>query len=186
MVAVLDFPIDRVRALAARVEAKDPYTSAHTERVAESARRIGALMCLPRQDLDALYLGGSIHDIGKIGIPLDILLKPGRLNQDERATMELHPVIGAKIAAFLQCVDALAVIRHHHERYDGAGYPDGLAGNRIPLAARIVSVCDAYDAMINDRPYRARKSREEALSTLWSGAGRQWDPRVVEAFVQTS
>jgi HD-GYP domain-containing protein (c-di-GMP phosphodiesterase class II) len=183
MVAVMDRAADRVRALASRVEAKDPYTDAHTQRVAESAWRVGVRMHLPTADLDALYLGGYIHDIGKIGVPLDILLKPGALDEDERNTMEVHPVVGEKIAAFLACQDAQTVVRHHHERYDGRGYPDGLAGEKIPLLARIVAVCDAYDAMTNDRPYRTRQSREEAMAVLRLGAGRQWDPAIVRVFL---
>src|ERR1700757_5443546 len=138
MVAVMDRAADRVRALASRVEAKDPFANAHTQRVAESAWRIGVRMNLPTSDLAALYLGGYIHDIGKIGVPLGILLKPGALDEDERRTMEVHPVVGAKIAAFLACPEAQTVVRHHHERYDGSGYPDRLAGERNSVPARLV------------------------------------------------
>ena len=184
MVAVMDRAAERVRALASRVEAKDPFTSAHTQRVAESAWRVGVRMHLPAADLDTLYLGGYIHDIGKIGVPLGILLKPGALDEDERTTMEVHPVVGAKIAAFLACHEAQTVVRHHHECYDGSGYPDRLAGDRIPLLARIVAVCDAYDAMTNDRPYRTSQSREQAMAVLRIGAGRQWDPAIVRAFLE--
>ncbi len=168
-------------ALAAAVEAKDPFTQAHTQRVAEAARRIGGRMGLPADDLDALYRGGVIHDIGKIGIPDYILLKPGQLDSEEQMTMHLHPVIGANIVAPLQSGgDLLPMIRHHHERFDGTGYPDRIAGDEIPLCARIVSVCDAYDALTSDRPYRLSRSPEQALSILRGGAGRQWDPRIVE------
>lgn len=184
MVAVVDRAADRVRALASRVEAKDPFTNAHTHRVAESAWRVGTRMHLPAPELDALYLGGYIHDIGKIGVPLDILLKPGALDEDERSTMEVHPVLGAKIVVHLTCLEAQTVVLHHHERYDGSGYPDGLAGERIPLLARIVAVCDAYDAMTNDRPYRTRQSREQAAAALRLGAGRQWDPAIVRVFLE--
>ncbi|TMD73305.1 MAG: response regulator [Chloroflexi bacterium] len=171
-------------ALAAAVEAKDPYTEAHTQRVAESARRIGAGLGLSAPDQDALYRGGLIHDIGKIGIPDAILLKPGPLDARELATMRLHPTIGENIVAPLRSAAALLpIIRHHHEHYDGNGYPDRLAGTGIPRLARIIAVCDAFDALVNDRPYRARKTAEEALATLRAGARRQWDPEVIDVFV---
>ena len=171
--------------LAAAVEAKDPFTEAHTQRVAESARRIGLRMGLPQDELEALYRGGIIHDIGKIGVPDHILLKPGELDAEERTRMHLHPIIGEKIVAPLQSGgDLLPLIRHHHEHYDGSGYPDRLAGEKIPLLARIISVCDAYDALTSDRPYRPRQSHEQAASVLRSGAGRQWDPRVVSLLLE--
>jgi putative two-component system response regulator len=172
-------------ALAAAVEAKDPYTEAHTQRVAESARRIGSLMGLPASDLDALYRGGLIHDIGKIGVPDAILLKPGPLDAEELTAMHLHPIIGENIVAPLRSgARLLPIIRNHHERFDGTGYPDRLSGAGIPRLARIVSVCDAFDALVNDRPYRQRKPMDEALAILTAGAGRQWDPEVVDLFVK--
>jgi putative two-component system response regulator len=171
--------------LAAAVEAKDPFTEAHTQRVAESARKIGLRMGLPQDELDALYRGGIIHDIGKIGVPDRILLKPGELDAEELIRMHLHPIIGETIVAPLQSSgDLLPLIRHHHEHYDGSGYPDRLAGEEIPLLARIVSVCDAYDALTSDRPYRPRQSHEQAASVLRRGAGRQWDPRVVSLLLE--
>jgi putative two-component system response regulator len=172
-------------ALAAAVEAKDPYTEAHTQRVAESARRIGSLMGLSASDLDALYRGGLIHDIGKIGVPDAILLKPGPLDAEELTAMHLHPIIGENIVAPLRSgARLLPIIRNHHERFDGTGYPDRLSGAGIPRLARIVSVCDAFDALVNDRPYRQRKPVDEALAILTAGAGRQWDPEVVDLFVK--
>jgi len=174
-----------IYALAAAVEAKDPFTEAHTQRVAESARRVGARMGLSNDDLNALYRGGIIHDIGKIGVPDHILLKPGELDPDEKIAMHLHPIIGENIVAPLQNGEDLApMIRHHHEHFDGTGYPDRLAGEKIPLLARIVSVCDAFDALTNDRPYRRRQSREQAMSILRYGAGRQWDPKIVRMFLE--
>jgi putative two-component system response regulator len=171
-------------ALAAAVEAKDPFTEAHTQRVAESARRIGARMGLSDGELDALYRGGLIHDIGKIGVPDSILLKKGRLDATEVVQMRAHPVIGESIVSPLRsAAELLPIIRHHHERFDGGGYPDGLRGHEIPRMAGIVAVCDAYDALVNDRPYRARRSVDEAIDILMSGAGTQWDRGVVEAFV---
>ena len=170
-------------ALAAAVEAKDPFTEAHTQRVADSARAVGARLGLGPSQLETLYRGGLIHDIGKIGIPDAILLKPGPLTADEQVTMHLHPIIGETIVAPLRSgAGLLPIIRNHHEHWDGTGYPDRLAGTSIPSLARIVAVCDAFDALVNDRPYRARKTVEEALVTLRAGAGRQWDPTVVDLF----
>jgi len=171
-------------ALAAAVEAKDPFTEAHTQRVAESARAVGAWLGLGPSHLDALFRGGLIHDIGKIGIPDAILLKPGPLDADEEVTMHLHPIIGETIVRPLRSgAGILPIIRNHHEHWDGNGYPDRLVGSSIPELARIVAVCDAFDALVNDRPYRSRKTVDEALTTLRAGAGRQWDPRVVDAFL---
>jgi len=180
----LDSAEQVIFALAAAVEAKDPYTEAHTQRVADAARRIGRRMGLPEPDLDSLYRGGLIHDIGKIGVPDAILLKPGPLDSEETMAMHLHPIIGENIVAPLRSgAGLLPIIRHHHENFDGSGYPDRLAGASIPRLARIVSVCDAYDALVNDRPYRQRKSQDEALAILRGGAKRQWDPEVVELFI---
>jgi putative two-component system response regulator len=180
----LDSAEQVIYSLAAAVEAKDPYTEAHTQRVAESARRIGVRMGLPQEDQQALYRGGIIHDIGKIGIPDQILLKPGELDSEEQTQMHLHPLIGEGIVAPLRMgADLLPMVRHHHERYDGTGYPDRLAGEDIPLLARILSVCDAYDALTNDRPYREGKSVDAALAVLRQGAGQQWDPEIVQLVV---
>lgn len=183
----LDSAEQVIFALAAAVEAKDPYTEAHTQRVAESAQRVGMRLGLSSADLDALYRGGLIHDIGKIGVPDSILLKRGPLDEEEMSRMRLHPIIGENIVAPLHSgAELLPIIRHHHESYDGTGYPDGLAGAAIPRLARIVSVSDAYDALINDRPYRKRLSFEDAQGILSDGAGLQWDPEIVDLFVRHS
>lgn len=167
-------------ALAAAAEARDPYTVSHAERVASSALRLGTRLGLRDADLIALYQGGRIHDIGKIGIPDAILLKPGPLNADEERQMRAHPVIGESIVSPMpSAASLLPIIRNHHERFDGGGYPDGLLGHRIPLLARIVSVCDAYDALASDRPYRERRNADEAMETLMRGAGQQWDRELV-------
>ncbi len=180
----LDSAEQVIFALAAAVEAKDAPTQRHTQRVAEAARRLGMRLGLAEAALDALYRGGIIHDIGKIGISESILLKRGPLDPHERTRMQAHPVIGANIVAPLHSgTDLLPIIRHHHERFDGRGYPDGLRGDKIPLLARIVSVCDAYDALLNDRPYRFGLSWEEAIEILRSGAGTQWDPQLVELLI---
>jgi putative two-component system response regulator len=180
----LDSAEQVIFALAAAVEAKDSHTERHTHRVAESARHLGSRMGLAELDLDALYRGGMIHDIGKIGVDDAILRKPGPLSPEEMMLMRAHPVIGANIVRPLRSgSDLIPIIRHHHEWFDGRGYPDGLRGDDIPLLARIVSICDAYDALVNNRPYRASRSVDEAIQILEGGAGWQWDPRLVELFV---
>jgi putative two-component system response regulator len=169
--------------LARAVEAKDSSLEAHTERVGMNARRIGQALGLADDALDDLLWGGVIHDIGKIGIPDSILLKPGPLTVAEFEIMKQHVFTGEEIARPLRSAhDLLPIIRHHHERIDGTGYPDGLAGENIPLGARIVAICDAFDAMISDRPYRRGLTHENALATLTAGAGSQWDAQLVGIF----
>ncbi len=180
----LDSAEQVIFALAAAVEAKDSYTEKHTARVAETARLLGARLGLPQPALDALYRGGLVHDIGKIGVPDAILLKPGPLNAQELAVMRTHPALGESIVKPLRSgTNLLPIIRNHHENFDGTGYPDGLRGQQIPRLARIVSVCDAYDAMVTDRPYRLRRSLDEATAVMTNGAGKQWDPDVVKVLV---
>jgi putative two-component system response regulator len=167
-------------ALAAAVEAKEKYTQMHAQRVANMSRVVGERLGLGEAELDVLYRGALIHDIGKIGVTEAILLKAGPLTPDEQRQMQAHPVIGERIVRPLNSgAGLLAIIRNHHERIDGRGYPDGLAGDRIPLGARIVAVCDAYDALINDRPYRKKHTDQEAVRVLVDGAGTQWDSNVV-------
>jgi putative two-component system response regulator len=173
-----------VFALARAVEAKDSYTESHTSRVASSARALGECLGLDEAQLDDLYRGGAIHDIGKIGIPDRILLKSGPLTPGEMEIMRSHPILGEEIARPLRtAAGLLSIIRHHHEAVDGTGYPDGLSGDDIPLAARIVSICDAYDALISDRPYRSGMSEADAIAVLNEGAGKQWDSRLVDLFI---
>ena len=180
----LDSAEQVIFSLAAAVEAKDKYTEKHTHRVAETARHVGMKLGLPERALDALYRGGIIHDIGKIGVPDAILLKPGPLAGDEIRIMRAHTTIGESIVRPLRSgANLLPIIRNHHERFDGSGYPDGLAGRAIPRLARIVAVCDSYDALVTDRPYRKARSVDEAIATLADGAGKQWDPEVVEVLV---
>ncbi len=167
--------------LANAVEAKDSFTERHTQRVGESARLLGQRLGMPETLLDTLYRGGVIHDIGKIGVSDSILRKPGPLDPAEVPQMQAHVAIGESIVRPLHSTSGLLpIIRHHHERFDGLGYPDGLRGREIPRVARIVSVCDAFDALVNDRPYRTRRSTEEALAVLRAGAGTQWDPETVD------
>ena len=167
-------------ALAAAAEARDAYTESHTQRVANTALHLGMRLGLQDSDLVALYRGGLLHDIGNIFVPDAILRKPGRLNAEEEREMRAHPIIGERIVKRLpSAADLLIIVRHHHERFDGGGYPDGLCGHKIPLLARIVSVSDAHDALASDRPYRARHNPEEAIETLMRGAGQQWDRELV-------
>jgi putative two-component system response regulator len=171
-------------ALARAVEAKDPFTETHTERVGFSARSLGAALGLGDLEQEDLYRGGIVHDIGKIGIPDSILLKPGPLDAAEVETMRRHVLIGEDIVRPLRSAAALVpIVRHHHERVDGTGYPDGLRGERIPLFARIVAVCDAYDAMVTTRAYRRGLGVGEARSVLESGSGIAWDGDLVRLFL---
>lgn len=172
-----------VRSLAAAVDAKDPYTRGHSDRVAHFATLTATEMGLAHEQHLALEMAAYLHDIGKIGIPEAILLKPGRLSDEEMATMRHHPLIGANIlepVAFPWPITPL--VRHHHERWDGSGYPSGLQDTRIPILARVLAVADAYEAMIADRPYREGRSMEEGLAELEACAGSQFDPDVVAAF----
>jgi putative two-component system response regulator len=167
--------------LATAVEAKDSFTEKHTHRVGESARLLGQRLGMPDNALDTLYRGGIIHDIGKIGVSDSILHKPGPLEGLEVPQMQAHVAIGENIVRPLRSTSGLLpIIRHHHERFDGTGYPDGLRAREIPRVARIVSVCDAFDALVNDRPYRTRRSTEEAIAVLRAGSGTQWDPETVD------
>jgi len=149
------------------------------------ALRIGRELGLEADALKRLELGALFHDIGKIGIPNSILLKPGPLNDDERRLIETHPELGAKIIAPIdQLQDVCGIVRACHERWDGAGYPDRKAGEEIPLEARIIFACDAYHAMTTDRPYRDALAPEEAMRRLEEAAGSQFDPRVVDVCVR--
>ncbi|HEY7018164.1 MAG TPA: diguanylate cyclase [Gaiellaceae bacterium] len=176
--------VSTVEALANALEANDEYTSTHTRWITDMALRVGEALGFEGVDLKRLELGALFHDIGKIGIPTSILLKPGPLSPEERLIMETHPELGERI---LEPIDRLAkvrtIVRSCHERWDGAGYPDGKAGEEIPLEARIILVCDAFHAMTTDRPYRKRLPVEEAFRRLRAGAGTQFDPAVVEVFL---
>jgi putative two-component system response regulator len=168
------------------VEAKDPYTQGHCERLAVYSVALGRVLCLPPDELTALDLGGALHDLGKIGIPDAILLKPSGLTEAEWAIMREHPVIGERICLPLRSLRrVLPIIRHHHERWDGGGYPDGLAGKAIPITARILQVADIFDALTTERPYKPALSQAAALAALRDEVARGWrDPAVVEAFIE--
>jgi putative nucleotidyltransferase with HDIG domain len=170
--------------LANALEAKDVYTRGHSERVGASSRRLALALGLPATDVEIVARAGLLHDIGKIGIPETVLRKAGPLTAEEWALMRRHPVIGAQIVAPFEFFTAGAeVIRHHHERVDGSGYPDGLTENAIPLGARIVAVADVYDALRSDRPYRRAMSSEDAFAFLRSQAGLGLDEEIVGAFI---
>jgi putative two-component system response regulator len=173
-----------VKMLAAAIEARDPYTGGHVERVAAYAIAIGRELGWEPNRLAALELGAVLHDIGKIGVEDRILRKPGPLNPDEWEQLRQHPVIGARMLAMVPFLQgAAASARHHHERYDGQGYPDQLAGQAIPAEARVVSVADTFDAMTSARSYRAALPAETALAEIERRAGAQFDPTVVAAFL---
>jgi putative two-component system response regulator len=180
----LDAAEQVIFSLAATVAAKEAPYEKHTQRVAESARHLGARLGMPEVARDALYRGALLHDIGNVNVPDAILLKPGRLDAEEVARMQSHVLIGENIIRPLHSLSTLLpIIRHHHERFDGRGYPDGLHAREIPRLAGIVSVCDAFDALVNDRPYRPRLPIDQALAVLIDGAGHQWDPEVVDLLV---
>lgn len=171
-------------ALASALEAKDPYTQEHTGRIREIAAGIGAALRLSPVQRRALALGAVLHDVGKIGISDSILLKPGPLTGDEWAVMRTHPEIGERMLTGIDFLSsALPIIRHHHERWDGTGYPDALGGSDIPIAARIVAVCDAFDAMTSNRPYRSALGVPEACEQLIGAAGKQFDPAIAALLV---
>jgi cyclic di-GMP phosphodiesterase len=171
-------------ALARAVEARDRHTIHHAERVGRYAEAMGAANGFGVEDGELLYQGGVLHDLGKIAIPDAILLKPGPLTAAEFATMRRHSVEGERICLSLRSVaHYLPIIRHHHERVDGAGYPDRLAGTDIPIGARITAIADSWDAMVSDRPYRAGLDEDEAVRRLRQGAGSQWDAGLVRVFL---
>lgn len=172
--------------LAQALEAKDFYTRGHSERVADLAVRLGETMGFSEKEEENMRRGGLLHDIGKIGIKESILLKPGKLTEEEMAHIRSHPARGYDICAPLKTLEpCLPIIRSHHERYDGDGYPDGLKGDDIPLKARITAVADAFDAMTTDRPYRKGMATETALKIFENEIDSgQWDPNVVKALMK--
>jgi len=167
------------------LEARDPYTEAHAGRFKDFALALGVALRIPMTARRSVRLGAILHDVGKIGISDAILMKPGPLTQEEWAVMKTHPQVGERMLRRVDFLaEALPVVRHHHERWDGGGYPDGLAGTAIPIGARIVAACDAFDAMTTDRPYRAAISRGDACEELLAGAGTQFDPRCARLLVE--
>jgi len=174
-----------VRSLASAVDAKDPYTLGHSQRVTRSVLAIAEELEFPADSLEDVQLAGLLHDVGKIGLPDHILLKPGRLSDEEWAEVKKHPARGEEILRPIKQMARVATwIRHEHERWDGSGYPDSLRGAEIPLASRIIAVADAYDALTSERSYRRAVPAEAALSQLQAAAGTDYDPMVVEAFLR--
>jgi putative nucleotidyltransferase with HDIG domain len=177
--------LEAIETLNATVEAKDPYTAGHSLRVQRISLSIGRELGLTIKQLDAVRYGGLFHDIGKIAIPDALLTKPGRLTDEEYDLMKAHSAEGARIVAkFSRLRDSVPIIRHHHERWDGRGYPDGLAGEDIPLPAAIAGLADAWDAMTIERPYQRALSSQEALEEVFSCRGTQFVPAVVDAFFE--
>jgi len=170
--------------LAKAVDVRDTYTGRHSERVAELAARVAMRIGLDREQIELTRLAGSLHDLGKLAIPEEILRKPGTLTDSERLVLERHPQIGFRMLDSLGVDPVADLVLHHHERWDGAGYPEGLRAERIPLGARIIFVTDAYDAMTSDRVYRPKRSSQAALAELERCAGTQFDPGIVAAFAE--
>lgn len=176
---------DVIRTLAQALDARDHYTQGHSSRVSDAAIRLAREMGLSREEQETVRLGCLLHDVGKIHVPDAVLKKPGALTDDEFSLMRKHPAIGEQICRPLAFArPCLSIIRHHHERWDGGGYPDGLKGEEISLHARIAAVADAWDAMTSDRPYRTALPAAMAFGRLRDGAGSQFDPRLVAVFVR--
>jgi putative two-component system response regulator len=174
-----------ITTLGVTIEARDPYTAGHCQRLARYAVALGRALGVDEPTLKALWLGGFLHDLGKVAVPDRILLKPGPLDRDERHIIQTHPVVGAEMVQSMQTLAGVRpIIRHHHERFDGSGYPDGLQGQAIPLGARITAVVDVYDALHTVRPYKPALSHEHAVELLLreTGAGA-WDPQIVTTFI---
>ncbi|MFA5389758.1 MAG: HD-GYP domain-containing protein [Candidatus Omnitrophota bacterium] len=177
--------LNTIRTLSNIIDAKDSQTFGHSERVMEHCMDIASALCLTEEQKEVLKYAGLLHDIGKIGIDVGILRKPSKLSREEWKIMAMHPVVGSGIVEQIGFLDDLApIILHHHERYDGKGYPSGLRKEKIPLGARILSVVDAYESMVSDRPYRKALSSEKIRQELVEGAGSQFDPAVVKAFLK--
>ena len=180
--------IEVVTSLAGAIDAKDEYTKGHSSSVSRYSEALARALHLPEKDVERIKLGALLHDIGKIGIPENVLKKPSRLTDEEWEIMKQHPTIGAEkvLLPNESLHDLIPIVKYHHEHWDGSGYPEKLKGEEIPLAARIVSVADAYHALISDRPYRKGMSNEKACEILKVGAGIQWDKNLVREFVNIS
>ena len=177
--------LDSVKVLAEAIDAKDPYTRGHSDRVTRMSLKIAFQLGFTEDRLESLEYGALLHDIGKIGIKDEVLQKPAVLNSEEYQYIQEHPLIGVKIVEGLDFFkDKIPMIRHHHEHFDGCGYPDGLVGEAIPLEARIIAVPDAFDAMTSARPHRGMMHLQDVLMELEKCKGTQFDPRVLEIFLQ--
>jgi len=173
-------------ALARSIEGKDPYTEGHCERLSDYSAGLGQRIGLPTEQITALRWGGIVHDIGKVAVPEAILLKPGPLSPEERAIMRRHPLVGERICSPLRSFRwVLPIIRNHHEKYDGSGYPDGLQGEQIPVTARVLQIGDVYDALHTERPYKRALSQDEAMRIMEQEVQQGWwDPNLFAQFRQ--
>jgi putative two-component system response regulator len=177
--------LDSVKVLAEAIDAKDPYTRGHSDRVRRMSLGIAQQMGFTEDRLEILEYGSLLHDIGKIGIKDEVLQKPGPLSSEEYRYIQEHPLIGVKIVEGIDFFkDKIPMIRHHHEHFDGTGYPDGLVGETIPLEARIITVPDAFDAMTSMRPHRRAMPLQDVLMELETGRGKQFDPKILEIFLR--
>jgi putative nucleotidyltransferase with HDIG domain len=168
------------------MDARDSYTAGHSQRICDLAQAVGKALGCSEDDILDLQWAALLHDIGKIGVPDEILRKPGPLSFDEWRVMRQHPLIGADIINPVSKLEnVVPIVRHHQEKFDGSGYPDGLSGSEIPLGARILAVVDAYIAITDERVYRNARSRQEALLEIQRNIGTHFDPAVVEAFIQS-
>jgi HD-GYP domain-containing protein (c-di-GMP phosphodiesterase class II) len=182
---IQDSYFEIVKALAQAIEAKDPYTHGHSERVMKYSLAIAPRLGLSKEEKDSLRYAAILHDIGKIGVRGIILNNPNGLTTEEYDEVKRHPIIGENIISPIELLQPIRpLIRHHHEWYNGKGYTDGLSGENIPLGARILAVADAYDAMKSDRPYRKALTEETAIQELKGGNGTQFDPKIVEVFLE--
>src|ERR1051325_820804 len=174
-----------VEALATAIDAKDQTSHCHVRRVEIYAAGLGRLLGLPQRELRALRAGALLHDVGKLAVPDHILNKPGHLSAAEFEKTKIHTIVGAEILSRVHFpYPVIPIVKHHHERWDGAGYPDGLKGEQIPITARIMAVVDCFDSVREDRPFRTGMTRAEAIALLRKGAGTHFDPNIVELFVQ--
>jgi hypothetical protein len=174
---------DRLRELSAALEAADPYTHGHSRRVARYSATIAQGLHLSPQEVARIHVAAEVHDVGKVRTPADVLRKPGRLTDEEFHVIQRHAADGAEMVKALEDPELAGSVRHHHERLDGSGYPDGLKGDEIPLGARIIAVADTFDAIASTRPYRDARTHREALAVLSGEAGAHLDPAAVRAFV---
>jgi hypothetical protein len=182
---IQDSYFEIVKALAQAIEAKDPYTHGHSERVMQYTVQIAQKLGLPKKEIDSLRYAAILHDIGKIGVRGIVLNNPKGLNVQEYDEIKKHPIVGEGIIKPVELLEPIRpLVRHHHEWYNGKGYPDGLSGENIPLGARILAVADAYDAMKSDRPYRKALTEETAIQELKRGSGTQFEPKIVEVFLE--
>lgn len=176
---------DALRALMQVIDVRDHHTFDHSERVSKYAQLMGEELGLSQEEIEVLAEAGLLHDLGKVGMVDDVLYKNGTLNPKERKHAQEHAEVGSMLLSKFPLFEKGSIlVRHHHERYDGKGYPDGLVGEQIPIGSRIISVADAYQAMTENRPYRPALTQEEAIEQLQAGSGTQFDPRVVDVFIK--